>query len=131
MFYNKEGNPITRIQWEQLMEDSNYREVAKTTVESGYLVSTVRLWLNHGIIGVGKPIIFETMVFGNDDVSWNTQDEYTRRFATIEEAKAYHQAVVQALSVIESIAVTPISEDTLEVTINKTEKPKKKTKHTV
>mgnify|MGYP003575238540 CR=1 FL=1 len=52
-------------------------------------ISTVFLSLDHNYSLHGPPILFETMVFGG------LLDQETRRYRTIEEAKAGHAAMVE------------------------------------
>lgn len=87
-FFDRDGKPITRDEWGQLCEDYDYRRVA--IVDLGErLISTVWMGIDHNV-GKGKPIIFETVVFGDafaDDV-------YCERYSTLEEAKAGHDRIV-------------------------------------
>jgi hypothetical protein len=69
------------------METEN-RHVAVTFV--GVLqISTVFLGLDHSFRESGPPILFETMIFGDDE------DDYQRRCATWEEAEAMHARAVE------------------------------------
>jgi hypothetical protein len=65
------------------------RQVAETYIPGGGRVSTVFLGvdMNHG--HYGPPLLFETMVFNDDD--WRG---FQRRYATIAEARAGHQEVL-------------------------------------
>ena len=69
---------------------SQDRTVAKATV-NGCDVSTVFLVLDHSWTDGGKPILFETMVFGRDDSHplW--------RYHTWQEAEEGHASIVEAL----------------------------------
>jgi hypothetical protein len=51
-------------------------------------ISTVFLGLDHNFFG-GKPLLFETMVFGGDN------NEYQNRCSTWEEAESMHQLAVE------------------------------------
>jgi len=55
-------------------------------------VSTVFLHLDHSW-GDGPPVLFETMVFGDD-----TEDERQERYFTWDQAMKGHQAIVDELS---------------------------------
>ena len=71
-----------------MIEDGNYKRVAETKTGNGH-VSTVWLGLDHSFnIGKGRPIIFETMVFGG---SFDGEQE---RYSTEEEALAGHASMV-------------------------------------
>ena len=91
-YYDKKGKPITDVlAWSKLMEDREYKTVKQEYLPDGKWVSTVWLGLNHNF-GVGKPLIFETMVFSKKD-DWNDQDE--ERYSTLEEALAGHKKMVK------------------------------------
>src|SRR5690348_11829956 len=85
--YDKNGKPLSLMAWATLLEDRDYKRVASSQIGQ-YLISTVWLGLNHNYDG-GKPLIFETMVFGPDD------EEYTERYSTEAEALAGHKRAVK------------------------------------
>lgn len=64
--------------------------VAKTELDSGRVVSTVWLGLNHRFED-GPPLIFETMVFPQQN-NWGEED--MERYSTLEEAKEGHERMV-------------------------------------
>jgi hypothetical protein len=66
------------------------RKVDYTKVE-GHVVSTVFLGIDHGF-GEGKPVLFETMIFGDGEY-----DQFGWRWHTMGEAKNGHHAIVDAL----------------------------------
>lgn len=82
--YDKDGSPLKTEEWCQKFEDLGYRRIAKTHV-GPFCISTVWLGLDHAFC-VGKPLIFETMVFPH------CEDQY--RYHTLEEAKTGHKRVV-------------------------------------
>ena len=61
MYYDKQGNRMDVMEWAVLYEDMEYRRVARTMVDGGF-ISTVWMGLDHSM-GAGAPMIFETMVF--------------------------------------------------------------------
>ena len=70
--------------WAKWFEAAN-RQVDRT--EHGDIcVRTVFLGLNHSLNGCGKPLLFETMIFGGE------HDECQKRCSTWEEAEAMHKA---------------------------------------
>jgi len=81
-------------EWGKWFETAD-RCVAQTILPSGVRVSTVFLGLDHSFSD-GKPILFETMVFGKCKF-----DEYQERYSTWEEAEAGHQ---QALTKVKEEA---------------------------
>lgn len=68
MHFDRRGRPMTMYQWAERFEhDFAYRIVASTYV-GPYRVSTVWLGIDHGFGSGGRPLIFETMVFGRRPV---------------------------------------------------------------
>jgi hypothetical protein len=89
--YDKEGKPISLIEWGRLLEDRDYKIVKQETLESGKWVSTVWLGLDYSF-GGDKPLIFETMVFpSREDFS----DLDCERYSTLEEAEIGHIEMVK------------------------------------
>jgi len=73
-------------EWAQAFSDRKKRRVARTELGT-VVVSTVFLGIDHGF-GTGRPVLFETMVFGGE------HDEYQERCCTWDEAEAMHARVV-------------------------------------
>src|SRR5687768_5498583 len=82
MHYDREGNPISLETWGKLLEDPSYKRLASHQL-SHVTVSTVWLGLDHSW-GAGPPVIFETMVFGGPDNS------YQERYRTELDARLGH-----------------------------------------
>jgi hypothetical protein len=61
--------------------------INKTVISKNVKVSTVFLSLDHRISGEGKPILFETMVFGGEF------DLYQRRYTSYKEAEWGHEII--------------------------------------
>lgn len=79
--------PVTDVAvWGKFFGDRSKRRVARTEI-GDVTVSTVFLGMDHNFEG-GKPILFETMVFGGE------HDEYQERCCTWDEAVAMHTRVV-------------------------------------
>jgi hypothetical protein len=93
-FYDRDGSPIGLLAWTELFEDRSYQRVAEDVV-GPYRVSTVWLGADHNFGGVGAPLIFETMVFGEGEA-----DEETHRWCTEAEAVAGHEQVVAGLRLL-------------------------------
>ena len=71
------------------------RHVAKDVV-GDYTVSTIFLGLDHSFLGEGRPILWETMVFGPEgDI--DVDEEYFMRQATRADAAKWHEHVVASL----------------------------------
>ena len=73
------------IEWGKWMETANRRVARETFGDSE--ISTIFLGLDHSHLG-GKPILFETLVFGGD-----LSDEMDR-YSTWDEAVLGHKAMV-------------------------------------
>ena len=71
------------LEWGMWFETAD-RHVAQTTLSNGVRVSTVFLGLDHSF-GGGKPILFETMIFGGKP------NDYQEQYTTWEEAEAGHK----------------------------------------
>jgi hypothetical protein len=76
--------------WAEAYEDREARRVGWTTLETGERISTVFLGLNHSIREDGPPLIFETMVFGPDDM----MDHFCERYSTYADAVSGHERAV-------------------------------------
>ena len=87
-YYGMDGKPVSREEMLVLFGNVDKRTVEKTTLDNGYHVSTVLLCLDHNYLPGGKPLIFETMVFGGGE------DNCVERYSTLEEARSGHLAVV-------------------------------------
>ena len=74
------------LAWGQWMQEAD-RKVCRDQVGE-YDVSTVFLGLDHNYGGNGPPLIFETMVFGDDELD-------VERYATWNEAERGHDAMVR------------------------------------
>lgn len=87
------------IEYIKCFEDTNNRIVKQTEV-SNFMVSTVFLCLDHNYLHVGKPILFETMIFTN----WNstgrarTSFDYQKRCCTYDEAVLQHEEAIAYLN---------------------------------
>jgi len=86
--YDKDGAAISMEKWSTLFSDPDYRRIASTE-GCGRLVSTVWLGLDHSF-GGGPPVIFESMVFLNEEGKENT-DIDQMRYSTLEEALEGHE----------------------------------------
>lgn len=75
--------------WARWFEDITKRRVAWTTLPGGVRVSTVFLGLDHSFGDEATPVVFETMILGQNN------DEYQERFCTWDEAVAGHEEAVR------------------------------------
>ena len=98
LFYRMDGSPYPgtsheqTLAWAKDFEDraNNGGFVAQETLPNGIYISTIWMGLDHNY-GAGRPLIFETMVFGAKAGKDLDQD----RYASLEEAKAGHAAMVK------------------------------------
>lgn len=103
VYFDKRGEPITLQQWARLKgDDDEYSRVAQwhgegVTLEGQWIahlwVSTVWIGLNLSFSTAGHRAIFETMVFGEDEIVGGTMV----RYSTEEDAVAGHNRTVECL----------------------------------
>ncbi len=87
-YYDREGKPISMLEWAEDYERGESRVVRQEQV-GDYFVSTVWMGLDHQFMD-GPPLVYETMVF-KDDASDLAMD----RYSTMDEAIAGHEAMVK------------------------------------
>ena len=95
---NKNVIPATLLEWGAWLEDKNNRKhkIVKQEEVNGLEVSTVFIGLDHGHpvfctdIRNYKPLIFETMIFKDQD-----EVGYCDRYSTWQEAEEGHAKAVQ------------------------------------
>ena len=91
-YYDRDGKPITLEDWARLMEDKEYRTVARDDDRRElYVVSTVWVGLNHRWLAYGPILIFETAIHGPN--GW----EIVNRYTTVEQARAGHAAALRTV----------------------------------
>lgn len=81
------------IEWAKWFEKGD-RRVAKTSIEPNVFVSTVFLGLDHSFME-GRPILFETMVFGDGE-----EDTMMERYSTWDEAEKGHKDMIERVKEI-------------------------------
>lgn len=79
------------IKWAKWFEKAD-RIVVKTVISDNITVSTVFLGLNHNFGVKGKPLLFETLVFGGE------YDGEMRRYSTWDKAEKGHKIMVEKVS---------------------------------
>lgn len=103
-YYKLEGRETVPISFEDL--DKNYADVfnkdnriVKQEFVGDFWVSTVFLVIDHAHNG-GKPLLFETMVFDNCNIVWDsfikgyhTEDVTQERYHTYDEAEKGHETL--------------------------------------
>ena len=98
LYFDRQGRTIGQLDWMVLMEDDDYRRVARTDLP-GYWVSTVWLGLDHS--RGPTPRFFETAVFeagpngsGRVQEGGGISDIVCERWASEVEAREGHEQVV-------------------------------------
>ena len=90
---NKDHTVTALAGIEDLINGKSITNKVERTVTKGHVeVSTIFLVFDHNWDGHGKPILFETMIFGGE------HDSYQRRYYTYDEALEAHNKIVQALN---------------------------------
>lgn len=83
-YYDRKGNKMSFWEWSGYCSDFEYKIIKQNTY-GDFFVSTVWLGLDHGFLGsTNAPVIFETMIFIQDDRE-HELDGYQERYC-IEEA---------------------------------------------
>ena len=91
-YYDRQGCVMPREKYVAAFDDPNYHRVALDTFPDGTHVSTVWLGLDHNL-GGGRPLIFETCIFG----PYAGDVEFQWRYSTEERARAAHRRIVDAV----------------------------------
>lgn len=66
-WYDIDGRPISAEQASELLADIDARRIAYDDIDDERYLSTVLLVLDHGWLGNGPPLIFETMLLPDGD----------------------------------------------------------------
>lgn len=103
LYYKRDGTPYPDgdeglMQWAKDFENYSLKRVAQTILPGGAKISTVWLGLDHGS-GIGKPLIFESMVFPS---AHNFDELDCQRYSTEAEALLGHEELCKKWSVIET-----------------------------
>ena len=104
LYYKRDGTPYTSKwatrRWAKDYENKKLREVKQETLKNGLYISTVWLGLDHSH-GLGKPLIFETMVFEHKrgkGLSSLGKSLDQQRWSTVAEAFAGHYLMIKKWS---------------------------------
>lgn len=95
-YYAVNGRPMTMMEWARSF--SHYRHIGLDLLRirgHHYRVSTVWLGLDHNWRPHGPPLIFETMVFEDDDMSGF--EGIQCRYSTLVQAQRGHIRIVRSL----------------------------------
>lgn len=89
MYYDKKGNKIDGNKWIELLQDDDYRRIARDDINST-IVSTVWLGIDHSMRRGGPHFIFETAIFPDNP----RLDHEMWCYVTEEEAMESHKKIV-------------------------------------
>ncbi len=89
-------------QWIENAHRSGRKNVQQDHV-GPYFVSTIFLGLDHSFLTGGPPLLFETMVFRNDDLKGLGDSQDCRRCCTWEEAETQHREALEEVQAIHSL----------------------------
>ena len=94
-WYDRQGNPVSLIEWANLFHDPDYKIVKQDQV-GDYWISTVWLGLDHGLRLPGRrKEIFETLVFHRPPGKDLGDDVDCERYSTEDEALEGHEDMVE------------------------------------
>lgn len=88
---NNEIEECTPSQAEEFIHSE--RKIVRQEYVGEKFVSTVMLTIDHNFLRYGDPILFETMIFGNN----SGLESYCARYRTYQEALRGHNEVVEKL----------------------------------
>lgn len=92
MYFDREGKPMTVEEWYKKFSDFDYKNLKKTTLSWGGVVSTIWLGLDHSFLQQGTPLIFESMLFPLES---NFLEFDMDRYSTEAEALSGHERMVK------------------------------------
>lgn len=107
-YFDWKGNKLN--QWESNLLHIFERHICNDYIEE-YHISTVWLGFNHGWFG--KILLFETMVFCNDEN--NEWHEYQERYETLEEAQVGHKKICDAIQNQQSVTFLELENDQMKM----------------
>lgn len=90
--------PCDLMTWAAQLEvlvNAGKKHVAYDIVD-GFRISTVWLGLNHNFLDIGRPLLFETMIF-DDEGACGWDYHYQERYTTWDEAVKGHQEAIEWL----------------------------------
>lgn len=95
-YYLLEGKEIKGVSFDEYLKYASDENILlnkkiKRDIINGYLVSTVFLFIDHGVFEE-KPVLFETMIF---NMSNYTIVNYQERYSTYDESLEGHERAIQ------------------------------------
>ena len=98
-FYDKDGTPLDLMEWGRKLEDNDYKRVGLDITVNNIRISTVWLGLDRSFTEHGRPLIFESIAFDDNDLYTTERSKFApdldqERYSTLEEARQGHQRMV-------------------------------------
>lgn len=93
MYYKLQGREVVEItgdDWMNLRVDDSV-SIKRTILHDSTLISTVFMSMSGRKDQTGRPLVFETMIFGGE------HDRYQRRYATYDDAERGHQETIEMI----------------------------------
>jgi hypothetical protein len=94
--------------WEYHFKQGQFSNHVAIDLINNWCISTVWLGLNHNYFSDQKPLIFETMIFKDDEEMPDNEDfqNYQERYSTLEEAEEGHKRACEFVKEITKIENT-------------------------
>jgi len=89
-YFDRQGKPIELMDWACKVEDKKYKVILQEEI-GDYFISTIWIGLCFISSERNKPLIFETMIFSDDDDDLNN---YQERYETEQQAIDGHNLAV-------------------------------------
>lgn len=106
-------NSLPIKQWEYHFKNYFFSKHVAEDFINKWRISTIWLGLNHSHFSNSNPIIFETMIFKEDEEMPDNEDfqHYQKRYSTLEEAEEGHKRACEFVKEITSTNNTDLSQD--------------------
>lgn len=99
LYFDKKCQPITQNNWCALWEDLSYRRIKEDWI-GPYRISTVWLGINHQFWPDAPPLIFETMIFRDNDKRDELDLEMQRYTYEYEAIKGHEEMVKKCIDIL-------------------------------
>jgi len=88
------NNPVLKstLEGTQWLTDNDHRRIVKQDQVGDIFISTVFLGLDHAWIPGGKPVLWETMIFGGE------HDQYQERYTSHKDALEGHEKALTLIT---------------------------------
>jgi len=93
-YFDRNGNRLQLMDWAKKCEDDEYRKVKQDKIGK-YFISTIWFGLNMNFFSNQEPLIFETMIFLDDDDQLDEFYLYQEEYSTEQQALEGHERAVK------------------------------------